>query len=437
MRVTLVHPPNLQRSGKWEEQQVYRTPTNLALLASCIRQNGHEPKILDFDVARDSSENMTAQIIETEPHVVGFTCLTPRFPAVIDIARRCKAINPKIVTIIGGPHVSGLPQHSLNGPVDYGIVGEGEEALIELLDTLETSGSVENIANLVFRSAGRVKVNPTRPFIKDLDSLPLPAWDLLNLDAYREPTVFNGPHVGIISGRGCPYDCYFCASRVIWKRRARFRSAGSIVNEVALLVRTFGINEFMFYDDTFTLNRKRVLEICSKIQEQHLNIRFHGQTRADTVDLEVARALKEAGCIALAIGVESGDEAILRQIGKGETKEQIRSAVDVLRKVGLPCICSYIIGHPGDTYESIQATIEFAKELDAHQSKFMIATPYPGTRLYDMAIQRRLLGERGAEDLGEYTYYQHAVANLSCVSDDDLIKYQQEAYDNYSFRSLR
>ena len=284
------------------------------------------------------------------------------------------------------------------------------------------------------RNGYKIICNPVRPFIEDLDSLPMAAWDLLKLDYYTDPAFFKGPHLGIMSARGCPNNCNFCASSVVWGRKVRFRSPENIVNEIDYSVKSLGINEFMFYDDTFTINRKRVFAICEELERRNLKIRFYAQVRCDTIDYTLAKAMKKAGCFAVAIGVESGDETILRNIGKRLTKEQIKAGCSALKKAKMPFLASYIIGHPGDTHETIQATIDFANELDADQSKFLIATPYPGTKLFDLAVARGIMPETGAQDLGEHTYFQHVAANLSDVSDEDLLYYQQKAFDDYDER---
>jgi len=435
MKITLVQPPNMQRRGKWEMQKVCRTPTNLALLAAYVRQSGHEPRIVDLDIEGGKLEEIARLILLNDPHVVGITCLTPRFPITIDIAAECKRLKPDVIVVVGGPHVTGLPKYILKNPViDYAIVGEGEEAFLELLNSSAAGWSVEKIANLIYRIGETVKINPVRPFIADLDALPFPAWDLLKLDHYIEPAFYKGPHLGLMSARGCPYDCYFCGSRVVWGRRMRYRSPANMLEEIEEAVDKYNVREFMFYDDTFTLQRNRILEFCEAVIAHHLDIRFYAQVRVDTIDMEIAKKLKAAGCFAVAIGVESGSEAILKTMGKNLTKAQIRAGCNVLKTAKMPFLASYIIGHPGDTHESIRETIAFANELDADQSKFLIATPYPGTRFFDIAVAHGVISDEGAEDLGDHTYFQHVAANLSKVSDADLLAYQQQAFDDYDQR---
>ena len=436
MKTMLVQSPNMQRKGKWKKQGVYRTPSNLAMLASYVREHGHEVGIIDLDIAGGTLEEMASSIMLSDPRVAGFTCLTPRFPIILDIVRECKKLNPDVIVILGGPHVSGREKGHLfqDGLVDYAMAGEGEEAFLEFLDTVKGGGDPAGLANIISFRNGRMQENPPRPYIQDLDALPFPAWDLLDLQKYTDPAFYRGAHVGTMSARGCPFDCSFCASKAVWGKKVRFRSPANIAEEIGQVIDTYGITEFMIYDDTFTLNRKRTLALCNEIIDRKLGIRYYAQVRADTIDLELIQKLKESGCFAVAIGVESGDDAILADLGKSLTKRQIREGCRMLKEGEMPFLASYIIGHPGDTHETIQTTINFANELDADQAKFLIATPYPGTKLFDLAVEKGILGAEGADDLGEHTYFQHVAANLSRVSDEELLQYQQKAFDDYDKR---
>ncbi|MBN2406674.1 MAG: radical SAM protein [Elusimicrobia bacterium] len=431
MRISLVNPPNIEHTG------TFRPPINLAGLAAYVRERGHEPKIYDLEAERiDDVKQIAELLMKDNTPVIGFTCLTPRYPVIANIAAACKNIDSKVIILLGGPHVSGAVESVFDdSSIDYAVVGEGEEPLEDFLDYLEEGRDVTAIPNLAYRLNGRIVVNPRRPFIKDLDSLPFPAWDLLPLSLYdNDEVMFNSHYMGINSARGCAWDCNFCASRVIWNGKVRFRSAENLVKEIKTLVEDYNISEFMFYDDTFTVNRKRALKVCELIKKEGLKIRFYVSLRADTIDREIAAALKEAGCLVVYIGVESGNEDILRSTGKGIKKEQLRSTVSMLKDIGMPVYTSFIIGHPGDTHETIRETIEFAKELDSEQAKFLIAVPYPGTHLYDLALKKGFLGGSHASEFFYYSCYQHVAVNLSAVSDEDLMAYQKKAYEEYDLR---
>lgn len=431
MRISLINPPNIEHTG------TFRPPINLAMLAAFIRPYGHEPKIYDLEALDiDGAKEIAVLLMQDKPEVIGFSCLTPRYPIIVEIARECKRIAKDVIILLGGPHVSGDPRSVFYDPsIDYAIVGEGEGALLDLLNSLEEGKDVSKIPNLAFRSKDSIVINHPRPFIKNLDELPFPAWDLLPLELYNnDPVMFKSNYMGITSSRGCAWDCNFCASKVIWKRKVRMRSAENLVEELKYLINNYGISEFMFYDDTFTLDRKRALTICELIKKEGLEIRFYVTLRADTIDREVAIALKDAGCFVVYLGVESGDGEILRKTGKGLTKDQVRKTVAMLKEVQIPALASFILGHPGDTHETIKATIEFAKELDTDQAKFFIAVPFPGTRLYQLALQRGLLTKPDPMKLVDFSTYQHISVNLSRVSDEDLMLYQKRAYEEYDLR---
>ena len=432
MNVVLVQPPNLQLTSKWKERGVYRPPLGLAILAAYIRKYGYDVSIIDLDVTGLHNPKEAAnKIMGYSPNVIGFTCLTPRYPAIIDIAKECKKIG-NVITIVGGPHISGLPLYVLKDEnIDYGIIGEGEDAFLEFLGCIRYNRPIADVSNLIFRFRDNIVINEARPYIKDIDSLPHPAWDLLDLSYYVEPGTFKKNHLGIMSSRGCPFSCLFCASKTTWGRKVRWHSSKYVVDELEIGVNTYKTDEFFFYDDTFTLNKSRVIDICDEIKRRNLNIRFIINARVDTVDYDIANILKDAGCCMVAFGIESGDPNILKRIKKGITREQAIAACDSLKRAGLPYYASFIIGHPGDTRESIKATIDFADELDPYQAKFMISTPYPGTELYEMAVRNSLLPEGGAENLGDHTFFHHVACNMTDISDKDLLKYEQDAFDKY------
>jgi len=432
-RVTFVRPPNLQKSGQWKKQGVIRCPLNIALLASFIREKGNYDCVLaDFETTEAGSiTDMARTVLEQSPRYVCITTLTPRFPTVVRMAREINRLNPSVTIIVGGPHVTGAPQTALYDGISYGIAGEGEEALLELLDTLESRRDPSRVANLIYRHRDGIRINGTRPFVRNLDELPFPAWDLMNLDDYVDPAYFKGRHLAIFSGRGCPYDCSFCASRVTWKRKLRLRSAENVMQEIRHIVNVLDVRNLMFWDDTFAADKRRALRICNSIIEEGLDINYTVQIRADAFSDELIEALRDSGCAFAAIGVESGNEQMLERIGKRETKDQFRNVVASMKQADLPVIASYIIGLPGDTHETIRETLEFALELDADQSKFMILAPYPGTRVYDIGVEQGLVDPTSFEQMENLNYYDSVAINLSEVSDDDLISYQDQAYEQY------
>ena len=303
MNIAFVQPPNPQRSGDWKKMGVSRPPINLAILAAYVRQFGHNPSILDLDWFDGGVNEATRDILKYNPDVVCITCLTPRLEIALSIAHGIKEWNPKVKIVMGGAHINGTKE--LHPDIDYAIYGEGEEALVELLKAIETKRGFESIRNLIYRQGTETIINKQRPFINDLDKLPFPAWELLDLQNYKDTATFDGPHMGVMTSRGCPWNCIFCSSGVTWGRNVRFRSVENVVEELKQITE-MGIRNIMFYDDTFTLNKPRFLAICEGMVE--LKLKYYCQLRVDTVDSEVAEALKMSGCIMAAIGVESQSE---------------------------------------------------------------------------------------------------------------------------------
>ena len=423
----------MQKSGQWKKQGVIRCPLNMSLMASYIREKGdYDCSLVDFEISpAHSASDMARIILKEEPKYVCFTTLTPRFPIVVKIAQQLVRSDSRIITVVGGPHVTGLPQLALHEGISYGIVGEGEEALLELLDTLEKGKKPSGVRNVVHKEDGKVVVNPTRPFIKTLDKLPYPAWDLMAIDEYTDPTYFEGSHLAVFSGRGCPFDCSFCASAVTWKRKLRLRSVENVIDEIRYIVDELKVKNIMFWDDTFAIDKKRAISICNRVIEEKLKISYTVQIRADSVTEDLADALQRSGCRFAAIGVESGNDDMLIRIGKKETKEDFRRSIRIMKDARLKSIASYIIGLAGDTHETIKETIDFAFELDADESKFMILVPYPGTRDYALACQKGLVDPMSFEQMEASNYYDSVAINLSNVSDDDLIGYQDMAYERF------
>jgi radical SAM superfamily enzyme YgiQ (UPF0313 family) len=430
-KVLFVRAPNLYKSEQWKKQGVLRTPTNLALLSSYIRTFGdYEPEILDFELKDlNTIQSIANEILSKNSRYVCFSTLTPRFPTILKLCQELKKQSPEIITVLGGPHISGRPNDCSYFGIDYGITGEGERGLLKLLNSLKFKTNPAEVPNLVYKLNGQIITNPRAPLIENLDALPLPAWDLLDMKEYKDPPFFREePHAGVFTTRGCPNDCIFCASKVTWQRKLRFRSVDNVLSEFRGLVEKYGVHNLYFYDDHFATRASRTLDLCNRMIEEELNMKYIIQARADSINPELARALKKSGCISAAVGVESGNEEMLKYIRKKETKDEIRRAVNILKAEGVPITTSFIIGLPGDTHKTIRETIDFARELDTEQMKFMLLTPVPGTDVYEMAVKKGLLDPNNFEQMEKTTFYDTTAVNLSDVSIKELLKYQDEAY---------
>ena len=378
----------------------------LAYLAAVSEQAGHQIRVYDGDV---EALPLEAALREFEPHIVGITANTTQITAAWRDAAIVKQVSDTPV-VLGGPHPTVLPDESAAKPFVAAVVrSEGEATWTEILSRLDkaelstTGMSWNGILGVTFRQAdGSVVSAPDRPPIpvEELDAMPFPAWHLFRLEQYTnlQPAVdqVSGHSLPILTSRGCPYRCTYCSQ--IGPRRWRARSMASVVAEWRWLVKERGAVEIGVLDDSFNINRQRVLEICQALLDEGLHhvpwIMING-IRANLADEELLGAMKRAGCIRTAFGVESGNQAILDTVvDKHLTLDQVRSAFRAARAVGLETIGFFIVGLPGETEATMDDTIRLACELDPLVANFSIATPFPGTQMYEtVKAQGRLLAE--------------------------------------------
>jgi anaerobic magnesium-protoporphyrin IX monomethyl ester cyclase len=390
-------------------------PLGLAYLAAVSERRGDQVCIHDGDV---EDKPLEAALGEFAPEVVGITANTTQITAAWRDAALVKSLCDAPV-VLGGPHSTSLPEESAAKPfVDVVVRSEGEATWLELLGAWETGGlgsrvapgataphsrMLESLAGITYRNAdGEIVSTPNRPPIPvhELDKMPFPAWHLFKLDRYTnlQPTVdqVEGLSLPILTSRGCPYRCSYCSQ--IGPRLWRARSVESVVAEWRWLVQEQGAAEIGVLDDSFNINRQRVLDISRRLVDQGLHrvpwIMING-IRANLADEEVLGAMKRAGCLRTAFGVESGNQAILDSVvDKHLTLDQVRSAFRAARAVGLETIGFFIIGMPGETEATMEDTIRFACELDPVVANFSIATPFPGTEMYEtVEAQGRILAE--------------------------------------------
>jgi anaerobic magnesium-protoporphyrin IX monomethyl ester cyclase len=387
-------------------------PLGLAYLAAVSEQRGDQVRVHDGDV---EEESLAAVVREFEPEVVGITANTTQITAAWRDAELVKSLSNAPV-VLGGPHPTSLPEESAAKRfVDVVVRSEGEATWLELLENWEigrlgTPDSqstnlpiYQSIAGITYRDGnGEIVSTPNRVSIpvEELDRMPFPAWHLFKLDRYTnlQPTVdqVDGLSLPILTSRGCPYRCSYCSQ--IGPRLWRARSVESVIAEWRWLVKEQGAVEIGVLDDSFNINRQRVLDISKRLIDEGLShvpwIMING-IRANLADEELLGAMKRAGCLRSAFGVESGNQAILDSVvDKHLTLDQVRSAFKAARAVGLETIGFFIIGMPGETEATLDDTIRFACELDPVVANFSIATPFPGTEMYEtVQAQGRILAE--------------------------------------------
>lgn len=355
-------------------------PLNLLYLATYLNANGFKASVYDLEV--EPLEGLRRRLAEDPPLLGGVTTMTTGVARAAGVCALLKAAGSR--TVVGGSHATALPAETLRDTgADFVITGEGERPLLELTAALSSSAPFENIEGLAFARDGAAVVNP-RPEPPDMDSLPVPDRSLLRLELYRGHTTPGVPAGGamLFTARGCPFDCAYCASRVVGGGRVRQRSIAKVMEEVDYLA-GLGFTHITVDDDTLTLDRRRVLAFCAGMKARR-GLTWNCTSRADAMDRELMEAMRDAGCIKIAFGVESGSQRVLDAIGKRITVAQARECFRLAREAGLPAQAFFMVGHPEETQEDIAATEALIHELKPDLLFLSLASPLPGTRYHEI-----------------------------------------------------
>ncbi|MGE5253294.1 MAG: B12-binding domain-containing radical SAM protein [Planctomycetaceae bacterium] len=403
MRVMLINPP-------YPVIESLTMPLGLLYLASRLEQAGYEVCVEDLQLCRSPLIRLEQALHQHAPGVAGMTSFSLNLSMASKILKKVKRLSPDTVTVWGGPHVSFDDREILRCHpwVDVVVRGEGEETLTEVANRIQQGKSLDGVLGITWRGPdGIFRQHPPRPFRKDLDRLPRPAWHLLKLSQYRA----FGDGAGLMTSRGCPHRCVFCVGRKMIGARGRFRKPEAVVEEMEALAR-LGFRRLRIEDDLFTFSRERALAICKEMDRRGLDIRWRAYSRVDTIDAELLRWMKGTGCERLLYGAESGSPEILEKIRKGITPDQTRRAVEMTRDAGIGVLASFVLGLPGETPETLRQTLDFARSLQVPYSLNLL-TPYVGTEVREKA------GEWGIRVLGDdWTRYGqgHPLTSTSTVT---------------------
>ena len=360
-------------------------PLGLAALASAIRAR-HQVTLLDAPHQKMSLEAFIRYVEETRPDVVGFSAIILGLYGSFKAAEAIKRFDPSIVTVIGGPHVSGDPEGTmaLSAAMDYGFMGEADVGLPVFLDRLEAGEDLDGVPGLIRRTEAGLHVESPR-FVEDLDGLALPSWDLLDLASYPSNNFFymgKNPNALLSVTRGCPRRCVFCGTKAIVGPGYRKRSIDKVIEEIRLLRSRYGVQTLMFVDDNLTADRRYALALFERLAalpERYEWVPIHG-LRLDTLDEELVRAMDRSGCLLFYAGIESGSPRILAQMDKEITRAAIQEKVRMIRRVSDIKICAYfILGFPGETEDEARDTIRFARELGLDRALFHPNMLSPGS----------------------------------------------------------
>jgi len=407
----------------------------LCSLAAATRQARYETQIIDSVALNLSNEELAQKIVATEPNFVGISVVTLAAYSAGDLAARIKKLNPKIIIIIGGVHITSVPEETMAKfpSFDIGVIGEAEITIVELLNALKENKELNNIPGLIIRKDASLKITAKREFIKDLDSLPLPAWDLLpDLHHYYKPPAWSlnqDTSMLIISSRGCSNACIYC-DRGCFGTFVRIHSADYVVKMIGDLYKNYGIKQFRINDDNFILFKSRTREICNKIIEAKLPIKWSCFGRADSVEPELLGLMKKAGCWQISYGVETGSQEIHNLENKNLTLQQIEDAIRLTKKAGIRTIGFAMIGHPNETKKTIKSTIKFCKQLALDDFKIAFLTPYPNTPLYHYAEKYGTLNK----DWRKMNAYVEPCFIPYGITKQEMIKYRKLAYFQFYLR---
>lgn len=388
--IVLVIPFSGEKYGELTQVQL-----GVGHLAAVLEKEKIEPIILDARAYKLSVSQTTDRILSYNPRVIGISATTSQIMRSFEICRKIKEKSNSTITVIGGSHISALPEETLKEceAIDIGVIGEGEYTFLEIVKSIVNNKELNHVQGLVFRKNGELVMTPPRLLIDDLDSLPFPSRHLFPSQILQSRVSFskNAPVGNIITSRGCPGKCIFCSNKV-FGRKFRERSPENVVTEIEEMVEKYGYKEIHIVDDTFTLNRSRVMKICQLIKEKKINLDFSlpNGVRVDTVDEEILVAMKEAGFYCIYFGVESGDDKVLKMINKNITTEQIYRKIRIAKKMHYFVGIFIMIGLPGSSDESEKKTIEFVKKLDPDFIGFAVTTPYPGSELFARDRERLL-----------------------------------------------
>lgn len=432
-RILLIYPPSpvLNREDRCQQPTKELIvipplpPADLMYLAAVAEKQGFEAKISDYSQSGDYEEDLR----EFKPDYLVVNIATPTLEHDLDAVKKAKEICPNITTVAKGAAFLTLGEKivSEHNELDFGILGEAEDTLKDILDNKPKN----NILGIYYKENDEVKFTGKRPFIEDLDSLPFPARHLVNNNIYRRPDN-NKVQATIKVSRGCPFHCFFCLATPVSGAKVRRRSPENIVAEIRECVEKYNIKNFLFWSDIFNIDKDWTMKLCQAIIDSGLKITWSANTRADTADYEMAKIMYKSGCRLVSIGVESGSQYMLEKMGKKITLNDVRRTVKVFKKAKIRIYNYFVIGLPWETEETVEETIKFAIELNSDFISFYTATPLPGSRFYDYALEHNLFDK---ETSFENAYYYPAV-NTNNLTRERVFELHKAAVKRFYLRPL-
>ncbi len=438
MRILLIRPfsknyqTNFDISGPVE-------PTNLLYLAGPLLKNNHAVKILDFEAEPFTKTEFRKVLEDFLPGIVGISCFSTNVIYGHFIAKQVKVFNSKIITVVGGPHVTCLPRETLEKHAffDFGILGEAEFAFLELINKIENNFPFSEIKGLVYRENSSIIQTGDPIIIDNLDAIPIPPRHLLNMERYLEKPQTLGiwkRSLNLYTSRGCPFSCHFCANTMVHGRKVRFHSLEYVASEISEAVEKYKIEHLAVRDSNFTINTKRTIDFCLMLKTKFPFLTFNMETKVNLINRTFLKALKTAGCTKIAFGVESGSFRVLRQMGKQITIREVIEAFRLCKEFRIPTQVFFMLGHPNETREDLLRTQEIIRRIKPDYLFISIVIPLPGTEYYQQFAQ--IASEKELTNFlcfnGSPTWLAHQ--NIEPIF---LQKLQRKLYISYAFSLSR
>lgn len=451
MKILLINPATRRYKKENGELSCKNAtmPLGIAFIASFIKNKGYEVDILDVTVEgyeneREIDKNniryglsageIKDRIEQYNPDVIGITCIqSMRFYEAKEICRIAKSINKGVITVMGGSHVTGVPEECLKDEnLDFVVIGEGEIVFHNLLKAIESKGSFKNIKGLGYRDNNRIIINKGREWIKDLDSIPMPAWNLLPMEKYFDIGI--GPsqkklnrYALLVTSRGCPHRCYYCPSLKCWGSVYRALSPERVIKEIMFLYHKYGVDSILFEEHNFITNKNRVLKICDLIKKSGLKLKWSAPNgiEVNCLDYDYILQIAQAGCEMLHLAIETTTKKVYEKLDKSIDYEHVRNVIKWARNLDLKVTLLFMIGFPEETKKDIENTIEYATSLNADYVHFFIATPLPGTVFFEESISN------GSLSLPvDYSKLRYNVGNIATANftPQDIERYRREAW---------
>lgn len=399
----------------------------IALIGSVLEKQGYEVSIIDANAENLKLSDIHLRLKRIKPDIVAISCnYSPLHNPTLAIAAMIKnEFGAQVQVIVGGNHATALAEYMINigNDIDYIARGEGETVLPDLLDTLQEQKDLSNVKGLTYMKNRRIVSNEDAPLINDLDTIPLPAYHLLKMDLYNR---YN-----IITSRGCPYRCSYCASNVIFRHKVRYRSAYHVLDEIEYLLHNYGKKRFWFSDDTFTANKQYVHSLLDEMRSRNIQIDWSCMTRVNSVSKDLLNNMKSAGCSYISYGIESGNPRMLSRMNKRISLEDIEKALMLTKEAGIDTYLFFLVGNIGENWDSIKDSYGLIMKTKPTGASFAIVIPLPGTKMFNDLIDKKLINIDTIKwdylfakiPGGNYEDYAADLASQWCdLKPDELIK---------------